>query len=114
MTNDKRIECEFKINRLFKHEKGKVSKNNRGSYIIGKCNDDLMYVNFGWNKRDEIFVTKNELKEIITFLTENSYEPYDSEDMIVYVNATEDKDYLQYRQELPGQVLTKDDAMKLL
>lgn len=112
MTNDKRIECEFKINRLFKKENGCVSLNNRGSYIIGRCSDDLMYVYFGWNKNDLIFVTKNELKDIVTFLEENSYDAYDNEDMIVYLDPTDY--YLKYRQDLPGPVFTKEEAMLLL
>lgn len=114
-NNDvKRIECEFKMNSLFKREKGCINENNRGSYIIGKCNSNVMYVSFGWNERDEVFCDKNELKEIIRFLKENSYEPYHIEDIEVYVTPTDDKQYLKYREYLPGEVLSKEDAMKLI
>lgn len=114
-NNDvKRIECEFKMNRLFNLEKGCINRNDRGSFIIGKCDDRVMYVSFGWNERDEVFCDKNELKQVITFLTENAYEPYHSEDMIVYVNQTDDENYLKYRENLPGQVLSKEDAMKFM
>jgi hypothetical protein len=116
-NNDvKRIECEFKMKRLFNLEKGCINRNDRGSFIIGKCDaiNNLMYVSVGWNERDEVFCDKNELKQVITFLTENAYEPYNSEDMIVYVNQTDDENYLKYRQDLPGPVLSKEDAMKFM
>ena len=102
-------ECEFKMNRLFNKENGCVSENDRGSFIIGECNNkyfrscvesevvELMYVSFGWNARDEIFCNREELQEVITFLLDNAYEAYNSDDMEVYVKPTERKDYLKYK-----------------
>ena len=104
-------ECKYKMNRLFKREKGCVSENDRGSFIIGKCDSELMYVHFGWNFKDEIFVSKDELKEVTEFLRENAYDPYHSEDMLVYVDPTDSKHFLKYRAALPGPVLSKEDAM---
>jgi hypothetical protein len=105
-------ECEFKMNRLFKREKGYVDKDERGSFIVGKCYlENLMYVSFGWNIRDVIFVNKNELEEVVLFLSNNGYKAYHTEDMNIYVNKTEDKHFLEYRAALPGPVLSKEEAM---
>lgn len=106
-------ELDFKMNRMFKNEDGRVSENERGSFIVGKCEvGELMYVSFGWNIRDEIFCNVDELDEVIIYLVENGYEAYHSEDINVYVNATDNKYYLKYRSNLPGPVLNKEDAIK--
>ena len=107
MSMSKISECEFKMNRLFKREKGCVSEDNRGGFIVGECKN-MYYVSFGANYRDEIFVTKSELGTVIAYLRGNSYEAYDDEDMEVYVHPTDDKHFLKYRAALPGPVLSKN------
>ena len=90
-------ECEFKMNQLFKRENGHVSEDKRGSFLVGRCDENTnfegreLYVSFGWNERDKIFVNEKECEKVMLFLLENAYEAYHSEDMIVYVNATDNK-----------------------
>lgn len=113
-------ECEFKMNQLFKRENGCVSENDRGSFLVGRCDRSTnfegreLYVSFGWNERDEIFVNEKECEKVMLCLLENAYEAYHSEDMNVFINETGNKRYLEYREALPGVLLNKGDAMKLM
>ena len=111
-------ECKFKMKRLFDRENGCISETERGSFIVGQCDNwleagDLMYVSFGWNIRDVIFGNKKEITEVVLLLSENGYEAYHSEDIIMYVNQTNDVNFLQCRANLPGGVINKEDFMKL-
>ena len=111
-------ECKFKIKRLFDRENRCVSKTDRGSFIVGICDNwleagELYYVSFGWNIRDVIFANKKELTKVVLLLSENGYEEYHSEDINVYVNQTENENFLKCRANLPGVVLSKEDSMKL-
>jgi hypothetical protein len=73
----------------------------------------MYYVSFGANHRDSVILLKDELKEVFLFLTKHSYEFYNEEDTLVYIESTNNKHFLKYRAALPGPVLSKENAMLL-
>jgi hypothetical protein len=101
-------ELEVQMNKLFEIEDGNVCKDNRGSFVVGKCNDSTdMYVSFGWNYREIVTFPSENIDEVLHFMKTNHYEPYHSEDMKVYFSN--DLYYLRYTSSLPGPLITKEE-----